>query len=213
MTKLNNTRQDDPARRDGNPEQAFRNAAKVIERTYEAPFLAHNALEPMNFFAHVTDEKVELVGPIQTPERTRKSVAKKLGVSEDKITIDMTRMGGGFGRRLYGHFVVEAAQISQLVKAPVKLIYTREDDMTQGTYRPAYKVTYKAALDENNQVIGFHLRGAGIGGRAIFPDRFPAGSLDNYLAESHVHKSNVTTGAWRAPVSNFIAFAEQSFLD
>ena len=131
------------ARKDGIPEEAFRKAAKVIERTYSAPFLAHNTLEPMNFFAHVTADKAELVGPVQTPEYLRKSIASLLKMPEDNISIMMTRMGGGFGRRLYGHFGVEATAISQKMNAPIQLIYSREDDMTQGTYRPAYRVTYK----------------------------------------------------------------------
>ena len=203
----------EPARRDGNPEAAFRDAAQVIERTYSAPFLAHNTLEPMNFFADVKEDSAELVGPIQTPEYLRRTVSSVLGLPEEKISIMMTRMGGGFGRRLYGNFGVEAAVISQAVKAPVKLVYTREDDMTQGTYRPAYQVTYRAALDENNELIGFHVRGVGVHGSPVFANRFPAGTVDNYLAENLRLESNVSTGAWRAPRSNFIAGAEQSFLD
>ncbi len=213
LAELNQKPQDKPVRKDGDPNQAFGKAARVIERTYDAPFLAHNPMAPMNFFADVRGDKIELVGPIQTPQSTRGRVAKKLNVPEENISIDMTRMGGGFGRRLYGHFAIEAAQISQLVKAPVKLIYTREDDMTQGTYRPSYKVTYRAALDKNNNLLGLHIRGAGINGKALFPNRFPAGAIDHYLAESHIHESNITTGAWRAPISNFIGFAEQSFID
>lgn len=214
LSELNQKKQDTPVRKDGNPEQAFKNAARIVERTYDAPFLAHNTLEPMNFFAHVTSDHIELIGPIQTPESARKSVANLFGMSEDKISIMMTRMGGGFGRRLYGHFVAEAAMISKKVGAPIKMVYTREDDMTQGTYRPAYKVTYRAALDKDNNLLAIHLRGAGINGKAIMENRFPAGAVDNYLAESHEHKtSNISTGAWRAPISNFIAFAEQSFLD
>ena len=203
----------EPARKDGDPDAAFKNAAKVIERTYSAPFLAHNTMEPMNFFAHVTDEKAELIGPIQTPEFLEKTVSAVTGLPLEKITIDMTRMGGGFGRRLYGHFGVEATVISQKMKAPIKLVYTREDDMTQGTYRPDYKVLYRAALDDNNNLIAFHVRGAGTGGSPIFANRFPAGAVDNYLAEEHGLDSNISTGAWRAPRSNFIAGAEQSFLD
>ncbi|MEM1124006.1 MAG: molybdopterin cofactor-binding domain-containing protein, partial [Bacteroidota bacterium] len=187
--------------------------AKVIERTYSAPFLAHNTMEPMNFYANVTADKAELNGPIQTPEYANKTVAALLGMEEDQISMGMTRMGGGFGRRLYGNFVTEAALISQKAKAPVKLIYSREDDMTQGTYRPAYKVIYRAALNENNELIGFHVRGAGTHGSPIFANRFPAGAVDNYLAESHSKESNISTGAWRAPKSNFIACAAQSFLD
>ena len=204
---------EEPARKNGNPEKAFKNAAKIIERSYSAPFLAHNTLEPMNFFADVRDESAELEGPIQTPEYMSKTAAAVLGLPEEKISIMMTRMGGGFGRRLYGHFGIEAAVISQKIKAPVKLVYTREDDMTQGTYRPAYYVTYRAALDEENNLVGFHVRGAGIDGSPVFANRFPAGTVDHYLAENYSLESNISTGAWRAPRSNFIAGAEQSFLD
>ncbi|RMG64849.1 MAG: xanthine dehydrogenase family protein molybdopterin-binding subunit [Bacteroidetes bacterium] len=200
-------------RRDGDPEAAFARAAQVIERSYTAPYLAHNTMEPMNFFAHVTPEKAELVGPIQTPEFMEKSVSQRLGLPLDKIDIQMTRMGGGFGRRLYGHFLVEAAVISQQVQAPIKLIYSREDDMTFGCYRPTYYVTYRAGLDEAGNLIAFHVKGGGIPEQPVFPNRFPAGAVDNYLAEGWTLESNISVGAWRAPRSNFIAGAEQSFLD
>lgn len=202
-----------PDRKDGDPEGAFRNAAQVIEKTYTGPFLAHNTMEPMNFFAHVTSDHAELVGPIQTPEFMRKTAAARLGLPEEKVSIMMTRMGGGFGRRLYGHFGIEAAAISQKINAPIKLIYSREDDMTQGTYRPTYKVSYRAALDADNNLIGFHVKGTGAHESPVFSNRFPAGTVDNYLAENNSRESNISTGAWRAPRSNFIAFAEQSFLD
>ena len=201
------------ARKDGNPEAAFKKAKKVIERTYTAPFLAHNTMEPMNFFADVTADKAELVGPIQTPEYMEKSVAARLGLPLEKVDIQMTRMGGGFGRRLYGHFLIEAAVISQKMKAPIKLVYTREDDMTNGVYRPAYHALYRAALDENNNLIAFHVRAGGIPESPLFANRFPAGSVDNYLAEEWSIASNISTGAFRAPRSNFIAGAEQAFLD
>lgn len=213
LTDLVEQPSEEPARKDGDPEAAFAGASKVIEKTYSAPFLAHNTMEPMNFFAHVTSEAAELVGPIQTPEYLSKTASAVLGLPEDKISIMMTRMGGGFGRRLYGHFGVEAALISQKANAPVKLIYSREDDMTQGTYRPAYKVKYRAALDADNNLIGFHVRGTGTHGSPVFANRYPAGAVDNYLAENHGLDSNISTGAWRAPRSNFIATAEQSFLD
>jgi isoquinoline 1-oxidoreductase beta subunit len=200
-------------RRDGDPETAFKNADQIIERSYSAPFLAHNTMEPMNFFAHVTEDKAELVGPVQTPEFMEQTVSARLGLPVEKIDIQMTRMGGGFGRRLYGHFLVEAAVISQKMNAPVKLVYSREDDMTFGTYRPAYYVTYRAALDADKNLVGFHVRAGGIPESPIAANRFPAGAVNNYLAEEWALESNVTVGAFRAPRSNFIAGAEQSFLD
>lgn len=200
-------------RKDGDPETAFKNAAQIIERTYNAPFLAHNCMEPMNFFAHVTDEKALLVGPLQAPGWTKPTLTKLLKLPADKIEIQMTRMGGGFGLRAYGHYLSEAAVISKKVKAPVKLVYTREDDMTYGIYRPMYTATYRAALDANKNLIAFHVKGGGIPEHPIHANRFPAGAVDNYLAEGWQIPSNITIGAFRAPRSNFNAAAEQSFLD
>jgi isoquinoline 1-oxidoreductase beta subunit len=200
-------------RKDGDPEAAFRNAARIIERTYTAPFLAHNCMEPMNFFAHVTEEKALLVGPLQAPGWTEPTLSKILQLPPEKIEIQMTRMGGGFGRRAYGHYLTEAALISRKVKAPVKLIYTREDDMTYGIYRPMYTATYRAALDANGNLIGFHVKGGGIPEHPVHANRFPAGAVENYLAEGWEIPSNITIGAFRAPRSNFNAAAEQSFLD
>lgn len=200
-------------RKDGDPEAAFKNAAQVIERTYNAPFLAHNCMEPINFFAHVTDEKALVAGPLQAPGWSEPTLAKLLNLPPEKIEIQMTRMGGGFGRRAYAQYVYEAALISKKVKAPVKLVYSREDDMTYGIYRPMYTATYRAALDANKNLIGFHVKGGGIPEHAIHANRFPAGAVDNYLAEGWQIPSNITIGAFRAPRSNFNAAAEQSFLD
>lgn len=200
-------------RKDGDPETAFKNAARILERTYTAPFLAHNTMEPMNCFAHVTDTEALFVAPLQAPEFAESTLAKRFGLPLEKVDIRMTRMGGGFGRRAYAHYMVEAGLISRQAKAPVKLVYTREDDMSYGIYRPTYTATYRAALDANNQIIGFHVKGGGIPEHAVHANRFPAGAIDNYLAEGWEIASNITIGAFRAPRSNFIACAEQSFLD
>lgn len=200
-------------RQDGNPEEAFKNAAKVIERTYTAPYLAHNAMEPVNCFAHVTPEKAEIYGPIQAPESIMQALTARLALPKEKIHIRLARMGGGFGQRAYGHHLVEAAVISQRMNAPIKLVYTREDDMSYGIYRPTYTATYRAALDKDNNLIAFHVRGGGIPEHPVAANRFPAGAVENYLAEGWEIESNITIGAFRAPRSNFIAGAEQSFLD
>jgi isoquinoline 1-oxidoreductase beta subunit len=200
-------------RKDGDPEAAFKTAAKVIERTYTAPYLAHNTMEPVNCVAHVTADKAEIYGPTQAPEFIMQALSARLGMPRENIHIKLARMGGGFGLRAYAHHMVEAAVISQKVNAPVKMIYTREDDMTYGIYRPTYTATYKAGLDANNNLIAFHVRGGGIPEHAVHANRFPAGAVDNYLAEGWEIPSNITIGAFRAPRSNFIAGAEQSFLD
>lgn len=200
-------------RKDGHPEEAFAKAKKVLERTYSAPFLPHNTMEPISCFAHITDEKAFFVAPTQAPEFIKPTLVANLGIPASSIDIQLARMGGGFGRRAYCHYMVEAGLISQKMKAPIKLIYTREDDMTNGIYRPAYMVTYRAAINEKNEVTAVHIKGGGIPENAIHADRFPAGAFDNYLAEGWQIPSNITIGAFRAPRSNFIASAEQSFLD
>jgi isoquinoline 1-oxidoreductase beta subunit len=200
-------------RKDGDPEAAFAKAAQILERTYTAPFLAHNCMEPMNFFAHVTDDSALLIGPHQAPGWIEPTLSKILNLPPEKIEIQITRMGGGFGLRAYGHYLTEAALISKKVKAPVKLVYSREDDMTYGIYRPMYTATYRAALDANKNVIAFHVKGGGIPEHPVHANRFPAGAIDNYLAEGWAIPSNITIGAFRAPRSNFNAAAEQSFLD
>ncbi len=203
----------DVMRRDGNPEAAFKNAAKVLERTYTGPFLAHNCMEPMNFFAEVTEDRAVLSGPLQKAELTEHTLSERLGLPIDNIDIQMTRLGGGYGRRSYAHWAVEAALISQKVKAPVKLVYTREDDMSGGIYRPMYQVTYKAALDKGKTLTAISVNAGGIPESPLYADRFPAGAVDNYLAESWTINSNISIGSFRAPRSNFMASAEQSFLD
>lgn len=201
------------SRKDGDVNEAFAKADKVIEKTYSSPFMAHNTLEPMNFFAHVTNDKAEMIGPTQTPKALEDSLAQILDMDIEKITVEMTRMGGGFGRRLYNHAGIEAAAISKKAGVPIKLVYTREDDMTQGTYRPTYRSTYKAGLDKDGNMIAFSAKGVGLPEGPIFPNRFPAGAVDNYLAEKKMSSTNISTGAWRAPRSHFTAGAEQQFLD
>lgn len=201
-------------RKDGDVDAAFKTAAKVIKREYQCPFLSHAPMEPMNFFAHVRPDGVELVGPTQTPENARNETAKLLGISPYTITLELTRLGGGFGRRLKTDYVVEAAELSSIIKAPVKVIWTREDDMSGGSYRPAVRYRFEAALDAKGNLIGYKLRGVGINaGNCTREDNFPSGAVDHLLIESVEHKSPITTGPWRAPITNFLAFAEQAFLD
>ncbi|MEK9567254.1 MAG: molybdopterin cofactor-binding domain-containing protein, partial [Flavobacteriaceae bacterium] len=200
-------------RKDGNPEKAFAEAAQRIERTYTAPFLAHNCMEPMNFFAEVKNGKAELIGPLQKPEYTEQALSERLGIGVENIDIQMTRLGGGYGRRSYAHWLIEAALISEKVQAPVKLVYSREDDMSSGIYRPSYQISYKAGLDQHGNLTAFHVNAGGIPETPIAEHRFPAGAVDHYLAESWTIDSNITVGSYRAPRSNFMASAEQSFLD
>jgi isoquinoline 1-oxidoreductase subunit beta len=200
-------------RKDGEPETAFKNAATIIERTYNAPFLAHNCMEPMVCFAHVEADKALIIGPLQAPGFVDDTLSNRLGIPKDKIEIQMSRMGGGFGRRAYPHYMVEASMVSKMAKAPIKYMYAREDDMAYGIYRPMYTATYRAALDANKKLIAFHVKGGGIPEHPVHANRFPAGAVEHYMAEGWTIPSNITIGAFRAPRSNFNAAAEQSFLD
>lgn len=200
-------------RKDGDFDTAFKNAHKTLERTYYGPYLAHNCMEPMNFYADVRDDKVFLEGPLQKPEYTEQTLSARLNIPIENIEIKMTRLGGGFGRRSYANWLTEAALISQKVKSPVKLLYTREDDMTGGIYRSTYLVRYTATLNEKNELTDIHIKGGGVPESPLWPNRFPAGAVDNYLVEEWTIDTNISVGSYRAPRSNFMAAAEQSFLD
>lgn len=201
-------------RKDGNVDAAFKGAAQIITSEYQCPFIAHSPMEPENFFAHVKGDKVELIGPTQTPDRARQETATLLGIPPENITVEITRLGGGFGRRLRADYVVEAVEVSRAVNAPVKVTWSREDELTGGAYRPAVRYRFEAALDASGNMIGYKLRGVGMNaGNTTRENNFPSGAVENVLIESIEHKSSITTNAWRAPITNFLAYAEQSFLD
>ncbi|RYC52648.1 xanthine dehydrogenase family protein molybdopterin-binding subunit [Flagellimonas olearia] len=214
LTNLLDGNKFETLRSDGNVKKALAEADQVLERTYESPFLPHSCMEPMNFFADITDEKVHLVGPIQTPERTAGMVSQLLGREVDDIHLEMTRIGGGFGRRLYGNFALEAAEISDKAKKPVKLVFSREEDMEDGIYRMSIKYRIKAGV-KDGKVTAYHLKEAAVNSNmyGLVPNFFPAGAIENYQVDTAKYDSNITTGAWRAPYTNFLAYAEQSFFD
>ncbi len=202
-------------RKDGDTEGVFKTAAKIVEAEFQCPFLPHNAMEPMNFFADVQGDKAELIGPTQNPGSNRDQVAKLLNIPKENVSVEMTRMGGGFGRRLNSDFAMEAAELSSVIKKPVKVIWTREDDMSGGIYRPACRYRFRMALNDKNEIIGYEQRGVGlnVGDATRGGNSFPSGAIPNVLIDNVNVKSPITTGPWRAPVTNFLAYAEQAFLD
>jgi len=200
-------------RKDGNPKAEFEKAFNIIEREYTAPYLAHNCMEPLNAFAKVEGDQVFVAAALQIPAFIMPALTSSLGIPEENVSMEIRRMGGGFGRKAYAHYVVEAALISKQMNAPIKLIYSREDDMSNGIYRPTYHARYKAAFDENKNLTAIHIKAGGIPESPLFANRFPAGAIDHYLAEEWKIDSNITIGAFRAPRSNFMAGAEQAFLD
>ncbi len=207
-------------RNDGDVAAALKGASKTVEAAYAYPFISHANLEPQNCTAHFKDGKIEIWAPTQNPEPGRQLVAKTLGVAPEAITIHMIRGGGGFGRRLMNDYMVEAVWISKQVGAPVKLLWTREDDMRHDFYRPAGWHFLKGGVNAAGDIVGWHdhfvtlgengvaARSAGMGAT-----EFPARFLTNYRYDLSMMAAGIPTGPLRAPGSNAIAFVVQSFID
>jgi len=205
---------------DGNVDRAFQRADKTLESFYRYKFVSHAQLEPQNCTARVDAGQVELWAPTQTPGSAMKAVANTLGLSISDVTLHQTRCGGGFGRRLYNDFACEAAAISERAKVPVKLQWTREDDMRHDLYRAGGFHAFKGGLDRAGKVTAWRDRfitfspdrKRGVAGGTLRENTFPSGLIENFQVEQTKLEWTTPCGACRAPGSNVFGFAVQSFI-
>lgn len=214
-------------RDDGDFDAARAAAAKFVEATYRVPYVAHCPLEPQNACAHVADGRVRIVAPMQQPAGASRVAHAITGVDRFDISVEMTRVGGGFGRRLSNDFVAEAVLLSQASGQPVRLLWTREDDLRHDWFRPFGHHQMRATLDTSGKVTGFAHRLASaskyyrrpgmpdenLWTSEIYPDDFPAALVPNLRFEWFGVRSGMTRGSWRAPAHTANAFVVQSFLD
>ena len=211
-------------RDDGDVRTSFRTADLVLDEEYELPFLAHACLEPMNYLAQVKDGHIYLKGSTQVPGTCRYMAHEATGIERENISVSMTRVGGGFGRRLFADYAGEAAYLSSKLNQAVKVVWDREDDLQHDFYRPAGIYRMMACIQEG-RLSGWHVnasstsrylyRGASASPHSseIFSDGFPAGFIPNFKLEYTAVETLIPTGAWRAPGHNATAFVIQSFLD
>ncbi|MGQ0836012.1 MAG: molybdopterin cofactor-binding domain-containing protein [Gammaproteobacteria bacterium] len=214
------------ARRDGDFAAARASAARTVEARYTLPFLAHATLEPPSALARLEPRRALLIASLQSPGDASRLISAMTGIPRLAIDIRLPRSGGGFGRRLESDFIAETVLVAQAAKAPIKLVWTREDDLANDFYRPFGVHALTAALDARGMVTGWAHRVAATSRRwraagleeapawvaCADPDGFPAGGVAAYVAEFVPLDFGLARGWWRAPLPTFVAFPVQSFV-
>ncbi|MBT8442311.1 MAG: molybdopterin-dependent oxidoreductase, partial [Gammaproteobacteria bacterium] len=208
-------------RHDGDVEAAMDSATQVVKASYYYPFVSHSNMEPQTCTAMFKDDgSLELWAPSQNPRGGRELIAETLGISQDKIHVNLERIGGGFGRRLRHDFMVEAAWIAREAGRPVQLQWTREDDMRHDFYRPAAWHDFRAGIDGDGKMVAFdhHFitfgrNGEPVSGADLSPRHYPAGLVPNFRLRQSIIETNVPTGPWRSPGHSAYCWAYQSFFD
>ncbi len=212
---------------DGDFDTAYSNSHKVIDRRYEVPFVSHQPMEPQNCYAHVKDDYCHIIAPTQMPSGASRAAAAVTGLPRENIRVDMTRVGGGFGRRLTNDYVAEAAMISKHTGWPIKLVWTREDDVKNDFYRPGGLHEIRAGVDDKGRVTAWTQRLASgskyyrrpnmpdenLWEAELYPDDFPRRIVENFRLEYFHNSIGLPRGSWRAPAHTANAFVIQSFLD
>ncbi|MGD0098225.1 MAG: molybdopterin cofactor-binding domain-containing protein [Terracidiphilus sp.] len=207
-------------RKYGDVDAALKASAKVVEATYEYPFIAHVTLEPQGATAHWKDGKLEMWSTSTLPGNGLSLVAKTLGIQESDITTHMVRSGGSFGRRLQNDYLVEAGWLSKQINAPVKLLWSREDDIAHDPFRPGGTVGLKGGIDAQGKLTAWRHHFITYGdeknatsGGGIGQDSYPAGFPPAYTLFISKQPLMLRTGALRAPGDNAYCWVAQSFLD
>lgn len=218
--RLGKTRGDKLIWQDGDVDKALAGASKTIKASYHYPFLAHSPMETLSCTAEVVNGKVELWAPTQTPDAGRLLVAKLMNVPPEDVTVHILRCGGGFGRRLYNEFMIEAAWIAREAGMPVKLVWSREDDIGRSVLRAAGWHHLEAGLDKDGKMIAWrnHFVSFGDGkefskAAGIDEKQFPARFVPNFRTEASMMPLAAPTGYYRAPSSNGFGFVMQGFID
>jgi len=196
----------------GDIAKGFEQAEKTIESEYFTPYFHHALMEPFNCIADVKDDAATIITGHQSPSWAANWVSEETGIDPMNIEVVSHRMGGGLGRRWNKDYVAEAAIISQKIKSPVKITWSREDEMEQDYFAPMQVVKIKAGLDKNQKIVAWHHRQAKKSGGAR-AECFPANLIPNYKLESLNKECGTPTGAWRGPGHLQFAFAVESMTD